>query len=43
LALAEIEDALKISNTFPEAKEAKDLIEKISMIKGAEKKISMIQ
>jgi superkiller protein 3 len=43
LALAEIEDALKISNTFPEAKEAKDLIEKISRIKGAEKKISMIQ
>jgi tetratricopeptide (TPR) repeat protein len=43
LALAELEDALKISNTFPEAKEASELVEKISSSKASEKTISMVQ
>ena len=44
-ALAEMERALKISKTFPEAEEAKEIIEKIiiNRVKGAGKKVSMLQ
>jgi tetratricopeptide (TPR) repeat protein len=42
LALTEMERALDIGNKFPEAKEAKDLIEEISNIKGAEKKVNLV-
>jgi tetratricopeptide (TPR) repeat protein len=44
-ALAELERALKISNTFPEAEEAKALIEEIiiSRIRGTGKEVSMLR
>jgi len=44
-ALAELERALKISNTFPEAEEAKALIEEIirSRVGGTGKEVSMLQ
>jgi tetratricopeptide (TPR) repeat protein len=43
-ALSQMERALKISNTFPEAEEARDLIKKITMIKeDAKKPVTVIQ
>lgn len=42
LALKEMRRALRISNNFPEAKEARELIEKICRIKGAEKETNLI-
>ena len=44
-ALEELNQSLKISNTFPEAEEAKALIDEIktSRIKGTGKEVSMLQ
>ncbi len=43
-ALSQMERALKISNTFPEAEEARDLIKEITMIKeDAKKPVTVIQ
>ncbi|MCP4253041.1 MAG: tetratricopeptide repeat protein, partial [Candidatus Scalindua sp.] len=44
-AMAELERALKISNSFPEAEEAKILIEKIKTdrAKGTDKEVSMLK
>ncbi|MHC4183262.1 MAG: tetratricopeptide repeat protein [Planctomycetota bacterium] len=43
LAFTEMEHAIKINNTFPEAKEARELIEKMNKIKSTEKKVGMIR